>query len=108
MRNEEEKTQTKKKPKTQVIPKNLPWGVLVWQTESGHILSNSNGDVLSMECFKGDLQAIQKMRDAATHYGHGNGRPAFLPGRRKISQSEYEDQMAEYLAGNEIPGDIDA
>ena len=104
-----EKEQKKKRErKSRIIPKNLPWGVLVWQTKSGHVLSNSNGDVLSVECFKGDLNALTKMREAASYYGHGDGRPAFLPGRRKISQSEYEDQMAEYLAGNEIPGDIDA
>jgi phage portal protein BeeE len=103
-----EKEAEKKKNKARVIPKNLPWGVLVWQTKSGHVLSNSNGDVLSVECFKGDLEALRKMREAAAHYGHGDGRAAFLPGRRKISQSEYEDQMADYLDGKEIPGDIDA
>lgn len=94
--------------KTTVVPKNLPWGVYVWRCEDGRVLSNNNGDVLSMNGFKGDLLAIQKMRDAATALGHGKGKAAFLPGSRQISQSEWEDQMAEYISGNPIPGDIDA
>jgi hypothetical protein len=96
------------KSKTTVIPKNLPWGVLVWQDSEGRIVANREGDVLSVECFKGDLKALERMRQAAEYYGIFGGRAAFLPGRRKISQSEYEDQMAEYLDGNPIPGDIDA
>jgi hypothetical protein len=52
--------------------------------------------------------ALEKMRQAAEYYGIFDGRAAFLPGRRKISQSEYEDQMEAYLDGREIPGDIDA
>jgi hypothetical protein len=97
-----------KQMKTTVIPKNLPWGVLVWQDHEGRIVANKEGDVLSVECFKGDLHALEKMRQAAEYYGIFNGRAAFLPGRRKISQSEYEDQMEAYLDGREIPGDIDA
>lgn len=96
------------KSKTTVIPKNLPWGVLVWQDAEGRIVANREGDVLSMQCFKGDLKALEVMREAAEYYGIFGGRAAFLPGRRKISQSEYEDQMAAYLDGQPIPGDIDA
>jgi hypothetical protein len=91
---------------TQIVHSTLPWGVYVWQCADGRVLANNNGDVLSMNGFKGDLEAVRKMRDAATALGHGDGKAAFLPGSRKISQSEYEDQMAAYLDGDDIPGDI--
>jgi len=93
---------------TQVIKKNLPWGVYVWRCADGRVLSNNRGDVLSMDGFKGDLEALRKMRDAATALGHGDGKPAFLPGSRQISESEWEDQMDAMIAGDDIPGDIDA
>lgn len=94
--------------RTRVVPKNLPWGVYVWRCEDGKVLANNNGDVLSMNGFKGDLEAMRKMRDAATALGYGGGKVAFLPGSRQISQSEYEDQMEAMLDGKDIPGDIDA
>jgi phage portal protein BeeE len=98
----------KQERKTRVVPKNLPWGVLVWQNADGTALSDSEGNVLSMDCFKGDLEALRKMRVAATHYGSGDGRPAFLPGSRKISQMEWESQMEQFINGDPIEGDIDA
>lgn len=94
--------------KTKVVHKNLPWGVYVWRCASGRVLSDEDGNVLNMPGFKGDLNAIKQMRTAATYYGEGDGKPAFLPGSRRVSDSEYEDQMEALIEGNDIPGDIDA
>lgn len=77
----------------------------MWQCRDGKVLASSDGDVLSMDGFKGDLEAVRKMRDAATSLGYGDGRCAFLPGSRKISQSEYEDQMSAFVEGRPIPND---
>jgi hypothetical protein len=93
---------------TKAVPKNLPWGTYVWRNADGTALSDGEGRVLSLDGFKGDLVAIQKMRRAAAHYGSADGDLAFIPGSRKISDSEWEDQMAAFIDGDPIPGDIDA
>lgn len=93
--------------RTQVVPKNLPWGTYVWRCADGAPLSDDDGNVLSMDGFKGDLEAMRKMRDAATALGYGDGKVAFLPGSRKISHSEWEDQMEAFIEGRPIPGDVE-
>jgi len=93
--------------RAQIIPKNLPWGVLLWQLPDGKFFTDQYGNHLSVECFKGDLAAVEKMRLAAAYYGAAEGRTVFAPGRRKISQSEWEDSMEEMLDGKSLHGDID-
>lgn len=94
-----------KNPKTKILLNKLPYGVYAWKTPEG-ILSDEDGNILSMEGMKGDLNAIKKMREAAAYYGYPEGEVIFLPGRRKITQSMHEDQWAAYLAGEELPFDV--
>jgi hypothetical protein len=93
--------------RAQIIPKDLPWGVLLWQLPDGKLFTDQYGNHLSVECFKGDLAAVEKMRFAATYYGAPEGRTVFAAGRRKISQSEWEDSIEEMLDGKPLHGDID-
>lgn len=99
---------TKRQKKATIIPKDLPWGVLLWRLPDGKIFCDREGNYLSVECFKGDLAAVEKMRLAATYYGAFEGQTVFLAGRRKISQSEWEDSMEEMIDGKPLHGDIDA
>jgi hypothetical protein len=99
---------TKRERKATIIPKNLPWGVLLWQLPDGKLFCDQHGNYLSAECFKGDLAAVEKMRLAAAYYGAAQGQTIFMPGRRKISQSEWEDSMEEMIDGKPLHGDIDA
>lgn len=91
--------------KSQIVQNNLPKGVLLWQTEKGFV-GDEDGNYLSLECFKGDLMAIKKMREAAAYYGFPEGRAVFLPGRGQCTQSEWEDQMEALINGDELPFDI--
>ncbi len=88
------------------IPDNLPVGVCLWKTPDGFI---SDGDgYLSMEGVIGNRIIESKMRAAAKYWtGEDNGEPKWFPGYRKITQMEYEDQMARLIDG-EIPDEQDA
>lgn len=96
---------------TKFIPKNLPYGVLVWETREGHYLADGEGNYLSIEATPLDMEdydrKCQKMGEAAAYYGYAAGRPVFLAGRKKVTHSEYEDQMEAMLDGKDIPGDIE-
>ena len=96
----------KRENKSTIVHNNLPWGVLLWRLPEGGFLGDADGNYLSVECFKGDLAAVNNMRAAASHYGYPEGETVFMPGRGKATQSEWEDQFAAMLDGDPIPGDI--
>jgi hypothetical protein len=91
--------------KSKIVDSGEPWGVLVWQLPDGKVLGDDQGNILSLEAYRGDLRARQKMRDAAASYGFPEGETLFMPGRRKLTQSEWEDSMAMMRDGKDNPWD---
>lgn len=96
---------SKKKNKSKIIDSGENWGVLVWMLPDGKVLGNENGDILSLEAYRGDLAAVKKMHEAAAHYGYPEGQTHFMPGRRKLTNSEWEDSMAMMRDGQNNPWD---
>lgn len=96
----------KPRHKTTIEHPDVEWGVYVWQNADGTALSDDEGRVLSMNGYKGDLNAVRQMRDAAKAFGSGDGNLAFIPGSRQVTDSEYEDQVEAFREGRPIPGDI--
>lgn len=87
------------RPKTKV-------GVCLWEFD-GKYLSNGEDSFLSMEGIIGDPVVEDKMRKAAHYWtGISLGKPVWLPGYRKVTDAEYDDQMARFLDG-QIPDPID-
>lgn len=75
------------------------YGVYVWKVEGGGILSNEVGDPLRINSMRGDLKRIAELRKAAAYWGYPEGEPVFWSGRRAISESEHDEQMARQQAG---------
>lgn len=95
----------KKRPQTQIVNE-VAYGTYIWQLPSGNYLGNENGEYLSIYCLKSDLKARAQLRAAAESLGFPEGKPVFMPGAEKISQSEWEDQVARLEAGK-IPNPND-
>lgn len=68
------------------------FGMYVWKLPSGEILGNTDGDVLNVMSEKYDLGKMKILRDAATYYGFPEGEAVFLPGRRRVTEDELEEQ----------------
>lgn len=81
-------------------------GVYVWKMPDGRIVADSDMNYLSISAFRGDLQAIKRIADAARYYGVEEGQPYFLEGARKISDGEYEEQKERMRQGL-IPDELD-
>jgi len=75
------------------------YGVYVWNVTDRGILVNEEGDPLRISAMRGDLRKIGEIARAAAHYGFPDGEPVFWSGRRAISDSEYQDQMARHQSG---------
>lgn len=82
------------------------YGMYVWYTDDGRRVEDSDGNVMNIPAKRGDLHAINKMQEAAKYYGVPGGRAVFLAGRRRITDSELEDQKARLDAGL-IPDPMD-
>lgn len=85
----------------------LDWGVYLWQLPDGTYVQNDNGDYLVVgPCKVDNATAIRNMTAAAKSLGVKVGKPFFMPGFRRVSQSEWEDQM-ERLQEGKIPDPAD-
>lgn len=74
----------------------------MWVLPSGKCLANTNGDYLSMNGKNHDINAMAAMRKAAAQHGFPEGRPMFVPGRTQVTQSEWEDQIAQMQEGGDF------
>lgn len=95
------------KPKrTMENPENVKYGVCLWRLPDGGYIQNQDGDYLNSFGTLGDPIIEEKMKWAARQLGIKEGKAWWLPGFRRISQSEWEDQM-ERLQSGHIPDVVD-
>jgi hypothetical protein len=76
-----------------VEPSGYAWGTYVWKKSNGKWFTDGHGNVLNVPANKGDEIQIQKLRDAAAHYGEADGQPVFFAGAGRISEEEYSEQI---------------
>lgn len=85
----------------------VAFGVCVWELEKGVYLKNEYGDYFCAQGRVGDRRIEQRMIDAVKSNFDIGGRPAWFPAFRKVTNSEWEDQM-ERLMDGKVPDIVDA
>ena len=82
------------KAKLTLMPQSgYAWGVYVWKKSNGKWFTDGNGNVLNVPANRGDQNQIQKLKDAAKHYGEPEGEAIFFPGSARITDEEHSEQM---------------
>lgn len=84
-------------------------GVCVWQLADGAYIADEDNNLLSAFGELNDPRIEEKMRQAAVSYLGDEarlGHPVWVPGSRKISDEEYEEQVARLEEGL-IPDPVD-
>lgn len=76
-----------------------PYGLYVWRMPNGQIVGDDEERFLSIAAKEGDLSKIVELQRAVRHYGITEGGPLFLPGRRKVTDEEYAEQIARMEMG---------
>jgi hypothetical protein len=94
------------KPKVRVVENTSEDGIYVWKTESGKIFGDGNGNFMNIPAKKYDLPAINRLTQAAAHYGAGAGKAVFMPGVSRITDEEHSVQVDRMKQGY-IPSDLD-
>ena len=85
------------------------YGVCLWQMPDGAYLGDDDGRFLCMEGNLNDFIVEKKMMQAAKSYIGDEaltGEAFWMPGSRKISDNESDDQMERLLDGK-IPDPVD-
>jgi hypothetical protein len=87
------------KTKNKMLIPESSWGTCVWQTSEG-IVASEPGVYLSMEGWIGDREVEKLMKEAAEYWlGKNDGKPKWISGARKVTNSEHDDQMERLLEG---------
>lgn len=96
------------KPTRRIDEPDKTVGICLWRLPSGGYIENSDGEYLSVgPCFIGLPKAEENLTRAVRSMGVTEGQPFWLPGFRKVSQTEWEDQMERLLEGK-VPDLVDA
>lgn len=95
-------------PKKRIVEEEARgYGLYVWQATNGSFVRNASGDWLCVgPVAEGNQKAILNLAAAAANCGFPSGKAVWLNGFRKISESEWEDQM-ERLQEGKIPDAAD-
>lgn len=87
------------KPKiTRTAVNESTFGVYVWEI-NGQFVADEDGNWLNIPSEKGDLVKIMKLTATAFHYGLKEGKALFLPGRRRVTDDELEEQKQRLAMG---------
>lgn len=75
-------------------------GIYVWEMSDGTWVQDTDGNIMHIASRYGDLSRMSKLRDAARYFGvEEGGRPIFIDGGHKVSDSEYDHQRERAAAG---------
>lgn len=94
------------KPKVRVVENDSEYGIYVWKTETGKVFGDGNGSFMNIPARKYDINAINRITQAAAHYGAGPGKASFMPGVTRITEEEHSVQIDRMKQGY-IPSEFD-
>ena len=94
------------KPKVRVVEDSAEYGIYVWKTETGKIFGDGNGSFMNIPARKYDIAAINRITQAAAHYGAGPGEARFMAGVTRITDEEHSVQIDRMKQGY-IPSEFD-
>lgn len=82
-------------------------GVYMWEMPDGRWAADQDMNFLNIPATRGDLTAIAKITKVANSYEELKaGKPVFVEGVRRVTDAEYEDQVARLQSGL-IPDELD-
>lgn len=95
------------KPRRTIDDTETKWGLCLWRLPNGRYIEDGEGRYLTAgPCEIGNPITEHNMTRAAISLGVTEGSPFWLPGFRKISDNEHDDQMERLLDGK-VPDAVD-
>lgn len=79
--------------KITILDKGYDWGVYVWIKSNGKPFTDGHNSVLNIPSHRGDVLQLEKLKQAAAHYGEPDGHAEFFPGVARITDEEFSEQL---------------
>lgn len=84
------------------------FGIYAWQLPNGDLFKDDMGNVLNIPSKEHDIEKMNKLSKAAAYWGKPDGKPVFMPGVGRVTESEYEEDMERMISGLTPYGDTGA
>lgn len=84
----------------------VPYGVYVWKMPNGQYVGDEDGNMMSIQSRRGDIQKMAELRRVAQYYGLEEGEPHYISGGRWVTDEEY-DLMRERMEEGLVPDPAD-
>ena len=71
-------------------------GIYIWVMPDGKPIMNDEADVLNVQCYKGDISAINDLRKKALHFGGPDAKDGtykFIAGSRRLTDEEFVEEL---------------
>lgn len=79
--------------KLQVLGSKSEYGIYCWKLPDGRLLGNTEGDPLVIDAYRGEQHRVEMLRQAAKGYGFPDGEPVFFPGKKPLTNAQWELQQ---------------
>lgn len=68
------------------------FGLYVWRMPDGSYVQDTDGNFLNIPSVEHDREKMRRLRQAVNYFGIHFGKPVFMPGRRRVTDDELEEQ----------------
>ena len=75
------------------------YGLYVWEMPDGRVVADDELNWLNIPSVRGDEKKIAQLTQAVRYYGITEGKAVFMPGRRRVTDEEYEEQKMRAALG---------
>lgn len=88
-----------------VVENSATWGLWVWELDNGKVFGDKDG-VMNIPGRPVDIEASNKITQAAKYYGAPSGKAKFIPGIQRVSEARHSEEVERMKAGL-VPSETD-
>jgi hypothetical protein len=96
------------KKRIQPIRSAAKFGLYVWKLPDGSYFSDNLGNTLNVPSYEHDIEKMSRLTEAARYWGKPEGKPVFLAGVGRATESEYQEDLERMSSGLTPYGDTDS
>lgn len=83
----------------QAVKNQSNYGLYVWRKASGGVFSDEDGNIMNIPGQPFDIQKMNRITQAASYYGAGDGKPDFIPGVNRVSEMRASEELGRMSEG---------
>ena len=94
--------------KLTVVQSKADYGLYAWRLPNGKLFKDEDGNILNIPSTRYDFSKMATITKAAEYFGQPEGEPVFLAGVGRVTEEEYQEDLARIQQGLLPLGDTEA